>query len=55
MKDNIEKAFVKIWEELFYFQHFMQILSLPQISDYHHLKIKLFSQQVYSKFLSSQN
>ena len=37
MKNNIKKASVKFWEDLIYFQHFMQILSLPKISDYHHL------------------
>ena len=38
MKNNIKKAPVKFWEDLLYFQHFMQILFLLQISDYHHLK-----------------
>ena len=38
MKNNIKKAPVKFWEDLLYFQHFMQIFVLPQIRDYHHLK-----------------
>ena len=38
MKNNIKKTPVKFREVLLYFQHFMLILSLPQISDYHHLK-----------------
>ena len=39
MKNNIKKAPVKFWENLLYFQHFMQnFKSLPRISDYHHLK-----------------
>ena len=38
MKNNIKKASVNFWEDLLYFQHSVQILSLPQISDYHHLK-----------------
>ena len=38
MKNNIKKAPVKFQEDLLYSQHFMLILSLPQISDYHHLK-----------------
>ena len=39
MKNKLEKAPVKFREDLLYFQHFMLIfLSLPQISDYHHLK-----------------
>ena len=38
MKNNLKKAPVKFREDLLYFQHFMLILSLPQISDYHHLK-----------------
>ena len=37
MKNNIKKAPVKFQEDGLYFQHFMLILSLPQISDYHHL------------------
>ena len=37
MKNNIKKAPVKFWEDLLYFQHFMQIFVLLQISDYHHL------------------
>ena len=37
MKNNIQKASVKFREDILYFQHFMLILSLPQISDYHHL------------------
>ena len=40
MKHNITMAFVKFGEDLLYFQHFMQILYLPQISDYLQLKIK---------------
>ena len=39
MKNNIKKAPVKFWEGLLYFQHFMPILFLLQISDYHHLKV----------------
>ena len=39
MKNNIKKTSVKFREDLLYFQHFMLILSLPQISDYHYLKI----------------
>ena len=35
MKNNIKKASVKVWEELLYFQHFMQIFVFA--SDYHHL------------------
>ena len=39
MKNNIKKAPVKFWEDLLYFQHFMQIfVFFLQISDYHHLK-----------------
>ena len=39
MKNNKKKAPVKLHEDLLYFQHFMLIfLSLPLISDYHHLK-----------------
>ena len=38
LKNNIKKALVKFWEDLLYFQHFMQIFILLQISDYHHLK-----------------
>ena len=38
MKNKIKKASVQFREDLLYFRHFMQILSLPQISDYHHLK-----------------
>ena len=38
MKNNIKKAPVKFWEDLLYFQHFMQIFVFAQISDYHHLK-----------------
>ena len=41
MKNNIKKAPVKFREDLLYFQHFMLILSLPKISDYHHLKFNL--------------
>ena len=40
MKNTTKKATVKFWEDLLFFPHFMQIfifLSLPQISDYHHL------------------
>ena len=37
MKNNIKKASVKFWEDLLYIQHFMQILSLPQMNDYHHV------------------
>ena len=33
-----KEAPVKFWEDLLYFQHFMLLLTLPQISDYHHLK-----------------
>ena len=29
MKNNTKKASVKVWEGLLYFQHFMQIFSLP--------------------------
>ena len=36
-KTNVKKASVKFWEDLFYYQHFMQILSLPKIGDSHHL------------------
>ena len=40
MKNTIKKAPVKFWEDLMYFQHFMQIFFLfwflLQISDYHH-------------------
>ena len=32
---------VKFREDLLYFQHFMLILSLPQINDYHHLRSKI--------------
>ena len=39
MKNNIKKAPVKFQEDLLYFQHFMQILSLFQISDYRHLNL----------------
>ena len=39
MKNNIKKAPVKFREDLMYFQHFMLILSLSQIIDYHHLNI----------------
>ena len=39
MKNNIKKAPVKFREDLLYSQHFMLILSLPQISDYHHLNV----------------
>ena len=35
MKNNIKKASVKFWEDLLSFQHFMQILSLLQLIDYH--------------------
>ena len=37
MKNNIKKEPVKFREDGLYFQHFMLILSLSQISDYHHL------------------
>ena len=37
MKNNIKKASEKFWEDLLYFQHLCRFLSLPQISDYHHL------------------
>ena len=39
MKNNIKKAHVKFQEDLLYFQYFMLILSLAQISDYHHLSV----------------
>ena len=39
MKNNIKKATVKFREDGLYFQHFMLILSLSQISDYHHLNM----------------
>ena len=42
MKNKIKKAPVKFWEDLLYFQHFMQIFVFLQISDYHHLKIQFF-------------
>ena len=43
MKNNMKKAPVKFREDLLYFQHFMLIfLSLPQISDYHYLKSRLY-------------
>ena len=42
MKNNIKKAPVKFREDLLSFQHFMLILSLPQISDYHHLNEQYF-------------
>ena len=32
MKNNIKKASVKFWEDLLYFQHFMQIFVFAQIS-----------------------
>ena len=35
MKNNIKKAPVKFWEDLLYFQHFMQIFVF---APYHHLK-----------------
>ena len=38
MKNNIKKASVKFWEDLLYFQNFMQIFVFAPISDYHHLK-----------------
>ena len=34
MKNNIKKKPVKFRKDLLYFQHFMLILSLPQISDF---------------------
>ena len=37
MNNNIKKASVKFREDLLYFQRFMLIFVLPQISDYHHL------------------
>ena len=39
MKNNIKKAPVKFRDDLLYFQHLCWFLSLPQISDYHHLKL----------------
>ena len=39
MKNNIKKAPVNVRVDLLYFQHFMLILFLPQISDYHHLNL----------------
>ena len=45
MKNNIKKAPVTFWEDLLYFQHFMQIFLL-QISNYHH-----FNQLSYRGFL----
>ena len=37
MKNNIKKAPVKFWEDLLYFQHFMQIFVFALNYDYHHL------------------
>ena len=42
MKINVKKAPVKFCEDLLYFQHFVQIFVLSQISDYHHLNTKYF-------------
>ena len=47
MKNNVKKAPVKFWEDLLYFQHFMQILFLLQISDYHHLKVVISGKYKY--------
>ena len=49
MKNNIKKARVKFREDLLYFQLFMLILSLPQISDYHHfIKTKILQYDFFS-------
>ena len=40
MKNNIKKDISQVWEDLLYFQHFMPIFSLAQISDYHHLNYR---------------
>ena len=47
MKNNIKKTLTKFWEDLLYFQHFMQILSLPEISDYYHLNAIFLRLQLY--------
>ena len=41
----MKKASVKFWEDLLYFQHFMQIFAFAPNSDYHHLKGLYFSLQ----------
>ena len=33
MENSVKKAPVKFWEDLLHFQHYVQILSLPQIYD----------------------
>ena len=41
MKNNIKKAPVKFWEDLFvFFSILCRFLFLLEISDYHHLKAK---------------
>ena len=42
-KKTIKKISVKFWEDLLYFSSLCKFLSLPQISDYHHLKSRMYN------------